>query len=69
MWRQQEVSKDPMNKLILGVAKQHFTEDLASFNEDMRSGKHDDADGVRMAYLAKDLTEHDGRMDNAHPAL
>ena len=36
VWRQQEILKDPMNKLVLDVAKEHFTENLDNFIADMR---------------------------------
>ena len=39
VWRQQEILKDPMNKLVLDVAKEHFTETLDNFNADMRQGE------------------------------
>jgi len=39
VWRQQEILKEPMNKLVLDVAKEHFTETLDTFNADMCQGE------------------------------
>jgi len=39
VWRQQEILKDPMNKLVYDVASQHYQESLANFIEQMRAGE------------------------------